>query len=149
MPPCRLKRLMRVCHNIALPFLLLLCYNLFLFHYLNQIAVVLYIYVCSGRNIIFTLHILFSISFRTSLHAVDIQGVHCTFKSFGDSMKPGGVVSNFVISVFIRHLNKKPNGHPDISKSQYFFSNIGMSIQYLYSIEFHIFSWYFSFLFSN
>jgi hypothetical protein len=65
---------------------------------------------------------------RTSLHAVDIQGVHCTFKSFGDSMKSGGVVSNFVISVFIRHLNKKPNGHPDISKSQYFFSNIGENL---------------------
>ncbi|KAL6595520.1 hypothetical protein ACP70R_047860 [Stipagrostis hirtigluma subsp. patula] len=57
--------------------------------------------------------------------AVEIGGVKCTFKSLGDSMKPGGVVINFVVSVFCRHLFMKPQGHPDISKKHFFFSNIG------------------------
>ncbi|PUZ76446.1 hypothetical protein GQ55_1G292000 [Panicum hallii var. hallii] len=59
--------------------------------------------------------------------AVKVKGVHCTFKSLGDSFKPGGVMSNFVISIFIRHLFYKPCGHPGVSKKHYFFSNIGVS----------------------
>ncbi|KAL6657239.1 hypothetical protein ACP70R_005019 [Stipagrostis hirtigluma subsp. patula] len=54
--------------------------------------------------------------------AVDIGGVHCTFRSFGESLMPGGVVSNFLIAVFCRHLFMKI--HPDVSKKHYFFSNI-------------------------
>ncbi|KAL6839734.1 hypothetical protein ACP4OV_030422 [Aristida adscensionis] len=53
-------------------------------------------------------------------NAVDIGGVHCTFKSLGESMKPGGIVNNFVIAVFCRHLFMKPNGHPEISKKHFF-----------------------------
>ncbi|KAL6658105.1 hypothetical protein ACP70R_003691 [Stipagrostis hirtigluma subsp. patula] len=59
--------------------------------------------------------------------AVEIGGVKCTFRSLGESMKPGGIVINFVVSVFCRHLFMKPNGHPDISKKHYFFSSIGDS----------------------
>ncbi|KAL6610178.1 hypothetical protein ACP70R_040147 [Stipagrostis hirtigluma subsp. patula] len=55
-------------------------------------------------------------------YAVDIGGVHCTFRSFGESLMPGGVMSNFVVAVFCRHLFMK--NHPDVSKKHYFFSNI-------------------------
>ncbi|KAL6615312.1 hypothetical protein ACP70R_037582 [Stipagrostis hirtigluma subsp. patula] len=55
-------------------------------------------------------------------YAVDIGGVHCTFRSFGESLMPDGVVSNFLIAVFCRHLFMK--NHPDVSKKHYFFSNI-------------------------
>ncbi|TVT99471.1 hypothetical protein EJB05_55140, partial [Eragrostis curvula] len=58
------------------------------------------------------------------LHGVDIGKVHCTFKSFGESMMPGGHISNFVIAVYCRYLFMKPNGHPDQSKNHYFFSSI-------------------------
>ncbi|KAL6623339.1 hypothetical protein ACP70R_033218 [Stipagrostis hirtigluma subsp. patula] len=44
-------------------------------------------------------------------YAVDIGGVHCTFRSFGESLMPGGVVSNFLVAVFCRHLFMK--NHPD------------------------------------
>uniref|UniRef100_A0A0A8ZYN5 Ubiquitin-like protease family profile domain-containing protein n=1 Tax=Arundo donax TaxID=35708 RepID=A0A0A8ZYN5_ARUDO len=59
-----------------------------------------------------------------SEHVVFVGGVHCTFRSFGDSVKPRGVVSNFLVAVFCRHLFMKPDGHPDVSKRHYFFSNI-------------------------
>ncbi|XP_039815299.1 uncharacterized protein LOC120678216 [Panicum virgatum] len=51
-------------------------------------------------------------------------GVRCTFWSLGDSLKPGGLVKSFVVSAFCFSLFHKPNGHPDISKRHYFFSNI-------------------------
>ncbi|KAL6903437.1 hypothetical protein ACP4OV_004250 [Aristida adscensionis] len=61
-------------------------------------------------------------------YVVDIGGVHCTFRSLGDSMKSGGIVSSFVVAIFCRHLFMKPNGHPDVSKKHYFFSNIGENL---------------------
>ncbi|KAL6885857.1 hypothetical protein ACP4OV_010118 [Aristida adscensionis] len=57
------------------------------------------------------------------LDAVHIGGVRCTFRSFGESVKPGGFVSNFLIAVFCRHLFMKD--HPEQSKKHYFFSNVG------------------------
>jgi hypothetical protein len=42
-------------------------------------------------------------------------------------MKPGGKVNNFVVAAFCYHLFCRPDGHPDISKRHYFFSNISVS----------------------
>ncbi|KAL6843949.1 hypothetical protein ACP4OV_026520 [Aristida adscensionis] len=60
---------------------------------------------------------------HSNLDAVHIGGVRCTFRSFGESVKPGGFVSNFLIAVFCRHLFMKD--HPEQSKKHYFHSNIG------------------------
>ncbi|KAL6630538.1 hypothetical protein ACP70R_028611 [Stipagrostis hirtigluma subsp. patula] len=57
--------------------------------------------------------------------AIEIGGVKCTFRSLGESMKSGGIVNNFVVAVFCRHLFMKPNGHPDVTKKHFFFSSIG------------------------
>jgi hypothetical protein len=54
--------------------------------------------------------------------------VRCTFWSLGESLKPGGKVNNFVMAAWCYHLYSQPNGHPDVSKCHYFFSNIGVSI---------------------
>ncbi|BAH91006.1 Os01g0273900, partial [Oryza sativa Japonica Group] len=56
--------------------------------------------------------------------AVDIDGVHCKFFTFGDSFKPGGELSNFVMSVFCRNMFRL--SHPSKSKKHYFFSSIGL-----------------------
>ncbi|RLN12524.1 hypothetical protein C2845_PM09G11560 [Panicum miliaceum] len=56
--------------------------------------------------------------------AVNLSGVRCTFWAFGESLKPGGVVKSFLVSAFAYSLFSKPNGHPNNSKSHYFFSNI-------------------------
>ena len=53
--------------------------------------------------------------------------VHCTYWSLGDSLKPGGHVNTFVVSLFCYSLFHKANGHPDVSKRHYFFSNIAVS----------------------
>ncbi|EEC75317.1 hypothetical protein OsI_11689 [Oryza sativa Indica Group] len=55
--------------------------------------------------------------------AVNIDGVHCKFSSFGSSFKQGGELSNFVMSVFCRYMFKSI--HPSKSKRHYFFSSIG------------------------
>nr|BAC22379.1 hypothetical protein [Oryza sativa Japonica Group]BAC22490.1 hypothetical protein [Oryza sativa Japonica Group] len=55
--------------------------------------------------------------------AVDIDGVHYKFFTFGDSFKPGGDLSNFVTSVFYRYMFRL--SHPSKSKKHYFFSSIG------------------------
>ncbi|KAL6647916.1 hypothetical protein ACP70R_015353 [Stipagrostis hirtigluma subsp. patula] len=52
--------------------------------------------------------------------AVEIGGVKCTFRSLGESMKSDGIVNNFVVAVFCRHLFMKPNGHPDVTKKHFF-----------------------------
>ncbi|XP_039824536.1 uncharacterized protein LOC120686402 isoform X2 [Panicum virgatum] len=56
--------------------------------------------------------------------AVNLSGVRCTFWALGDSLKPGGVVKSFVVSVFAYSLFSKPSGHPVNSRRHYFFSNI-------------------------
>ncbi|KAG2573382.1 hypothetical protein PVAP13_7KG237555 [Panicum virgatum] len=45
--------------------------------------------------------------------AVNLSRVRCTFWALGDSLKPGGVVKFFVVSVFAYSLFSKPSGHPD------------------------------------
>ncbi|BAS75340.1 Os01g0861200 [Oryza sativa Japonica Group] len=55
--------------------------------------------------------------------AVDIDGVHCKFYTFGDSFKPSGELSNFVACVFCRYMFR--SCHPSKSKKHYFFSSIG------------------------
>lgn len=57
-------------------------------------------------------------------NVVDLGGVRCTFWSLGQSLMQRGVVNNFVIAAFCRHLFLKPNGHPDKSKRHYFFPSI-------------------------
>lgn len=54
--------------------------------------------------------------------------VRCTYWSLGESMKPGGVVNNFVMAAFCYHLYSRPGGHPEVSKCHYFFSSIGVSV---------------------
>lgn len=54
--------------------------------------------------------------------------VRCTFWALGESLKPNGMVKNFVISAFCYYLFSLPNGHPDVSKRHYFFSNISVSL---------------------
>ncbi|KAF8686659.1 hypothetical protein HU200_043489 [Digitaria exilis] len=60
--------------------------------------------------------------------AVYLYGVRCTFWALGESLKPGGAVKSYVISVFCYSLFQKPNGHPDISKRHYFFPNIAENL---------------------
>uniref|UniRef100_A0A0E0E9C6 Ubiquitin-like protease family profile domain-containing protein n=1 Tax=Oryza meridionalis TaxID=40149 RepID=A0A0E0E9C6_9ORYZ len=55
--------------------------------------------------------------------AVDIDGVHCIFYTFGDSFKPSGELSNFIACVFCRYMFR--SCHPSKSKKHYFFSSIG------------------------
>ena len=43
-------------------------------------------------------------------------------------MKPGVKVNNFVVAAFCYHLFCRPDGHPDVSKWHYFFSNILVSV---------------------
>lgn len=43
-------------------------------------------------------------------------------------MKPGGQVNNFVVAAFCYHLFCRTDGHPDVSKWHYFFSNISVSV---------------------
>jgi len=70
-----------------------------------------------------------------SLDALYFGGVRVTYWSLGESMKPGGKVNNFVVAAFCYHLFCRPDGHPDISKRHYFFSNISVSVCfYVYSI---------------
>ncbi|KAF2919761.1 hypothetical protein DAI22_08g159900 [Oryza sativa Japonica Group] len=52
-------------------------------------------------------------------HAVEIDGVHCKFSSFGGSFNFGHEVSNFVVSVFCRYLFHL--SHPSKSKWFLFF----------------------------
>ena len=63
---------------------------------------------------------------------MSLSGVHCTFWSLGESLKPGGFVNTFVVSCFCYSLLSKPNGHLDFSKRHYFFSNMGVSFCWLY-----------------
>uniref|UniRef100_A0A0E0FW04 Ubiquitin-like protease family profile domain-containing protein n=1 Tax=Oryza nivara TaxID=4536 RepID=A0A0E0FW04_ORYNI len=56
--------------------------------------------------------------------AIDIDGVHCKFYTFGDSFKPSGELSNFVACVFCRYMFR--SCHPSKSKKHYFFSSIGL-----------------------
>lgn len=60
--------------------------------------------------------------------AVNLSGVRCTFWALGESLKPGGIVKSFVISVFAYSLFQRPNGHPDNSKRHYFFPNISENL---------------------
>uniref|UniRef100_A0A0E0BKA7 Ubiquitin-like protease family profile domain-containing protein n=1 Tax=Oryza glumipatula TaxID=40148 RepID=A0A0E0BKA7_9ORYZ len=55
--------------------------------------------------------------------AVDIDGVHCKFFTFGESVRPGGELSNFITSVFCRYMFRLC--HPSKSKKHFFFSSIG------------------------
>lgn len=77
--------------------------------------------------------------------AVCIGKVRCTFWSLGESLKPGAIVNPFVISAFCYTLFIKPSGRPDISKSHYFFANIGVStfmfISWLFTLIFLPFIW--------
>ncbi|KAL6661087.1 hypothetical protein ACP70R_000471 [Stipagrostis hirtigluma subsp. patula] len=57
--------------------------------------------------------------------AINIGGVKCTYRSFGDSLKPDGFVSHYVVNAFCRHLFMKPNGHPDVTKKHFYFSTVG------------------------
>uniref|UniRef100_A0A0D9ZW73 Ubiquitin-like protease family profile domain-containing protein n=1 Tax=Oryza glumipatula TaxID=40148 RepID=A0A0D9ZW73_9ORYZ len=57
-----------------------------------------------------------------SYDAVDIDGVKAKVSSFGHSLKKGGFVSTFVMSVFCRVLFH--NDHPSRSKKNYFFPSI-------------------------
>ncbi|CAL5062565.1 unnamed protein product [Urochloa decumbens] len=61
-------------------------------------------------------------------NAVCLGKVRCTFWSLGDSLKPGGFVNPFVMSAYCYSLYIKPTGHPDVSKSHYFFANIGENL---------------------
>ncbi|XP_039805184.1 uncharacterized protein LOC120669513 [Panicum virgatum] len=60
--------------------------------------------------------------------AVSIAKVRCTFWSPGESLKPGGLVNSFVVSAFCYSLYMNPAGAPDVSKSHYFFANIGENL---------------------
>ncbi|KAG2590384.1 hypothetical protein PVAP13_5NG270440, partial [Panicum virgatum] len=64
----------------------------------------------------------------TSVDAVNLFGVCCTFWCLGESLKPGGQVKSFIVSAFCFSLFQKPNGHPDTSKRHYFFPNIGENL---------------------
>uniref|UniRef100_A0A0E0EVF2 Ubiquitin-like protease family profile domain-containing protein n=1 Tax=Oryza meridionalis TaxID=40149 RepID=A0A0E0EVF2_9ORYZ len=57
------------------------------------------------------------------LQAVDIDNVRMTFSLFGNSLKSGGDVSNYVMFAFCRLMFH--NNHPSKSKKNYFFSSIG------------------------
>ncbi|BAT07265.1 Os09g0285900 [Oryza sativa Japonica Group] len=59
-----------------------------------------------------------------SLFAVNIDNVRITFSNFGNSLRIGGDVSNYVISAFCRLMFH--NNHPSKSKKNYFFSSIGI-----------------------
>ncbi|CAL4975410.1 unnamed protein product [Urochloa decumbens] len=61
-------------------------------------------------------------------NAVCLGKVRCTFWSLGDSLKPSGSVNPFVMSAYCYSLYIKPTGHPDVSKSHYFFANIGENL---------------------
>lgn len=67
------------------------------------------------------------VAFIFSLDALYFGGVRCTYWSLGESMKPGGKVNNFVVAAFYYHMFCRPDGHPDVSKRHYFFSNISVS----------------------
>jgi hypothetical protein len=67
------------------------------------------------------------VAFIFGLDALYFGGVCCTYWSLGESMKPGGKVNNFVVVAFCDHLFCRPDGHPDVSKRHYFFSNISVS----------------------
>lgn len=68
----------------------------------------------------------------SSEDAVCIGKVRCTFWSLGESLKPDGFVNPFVISAFCYGLYLNPSGNPDVSKSHYFFANIGVSIHLIF-----------------
>lgn len=59
--------------------------------------------------------------------ALYFVSVRCTYWSLGESFKPGGCVNNFVVAASCYHPFCHPDGHPDISKRRYFFSNISVS----------------------
>ncbi|EEC84264.1 hypothetical protein OsI_30722 [Oryza sativa Indica Group] len=61
-----------------------------------------------------------------SLFAVNIDNVRITFSNFGNSLRIGGDVSNYVISAFCRLMFH--NNHPSKSKKNYFFSSIGYQL---------------------
>ncbi|TVU07143.1 hypothetical protein EJB05_47185, partial [Eragrostis curvula] len=60
--------------------------------------------------------------------AVDMSGVRCTYWSFGESLKPGGVVMPYVVTAYCYYLFSKSGGHPDMSKKYYYFPNIGENL---------------------
>uniref|UniRef100_A0A0E0JX45 Ubiquitin-like protease family profile domain-containing protein n=1 Tax=Oryza punctata TaxID=4537 RepID=A0A0E0JX45_ORYPU len=68
-----------------------------------------------------------------SLLAVNIDNVRMTFSNFGNSLRIGGDISNYVMSAFCRLMFH--NNHPSKSKKNYFFSSIGD--QFLKEIEFN------------
>ncbi|KAF8707204.1 hypothetical protein HU200_030451 [Digitaria exilis] len=72
--------------------------------------------------------IFFVMLFHFSEDTVYLYGVRCTFWALGESLKPGGVVKSYVISVFCYSLYQKPNGHPDVSKRHYLFPNIAENL---------------------
>jgi hypothetical protein len=86
-----------------------------------------------------------------SQEAVNIDGVHCKFSSFGSSFKQGGELSNFVMSVFCRYMFQSI--HPSKSKRHYFFSSIGMSVCifliFLLNTTLLLANWVCIFLFQN
>ena len=79
---------------------------------------------CSVSFLLFILRfcLLVLFYFSCSEDAVNLSGVRCTFWALRDSLKPGGVVKSFVVSVFAYSLFSKPSGHPVNSRRHYFFS---------------------------
>uniref|UniRef100_A0A0E0LVS3 Ubiquitin-like protease family profile domain-containing protein n=1 Tax=Oryza punctata TaxID=4537 RepID=A0A0E0LVS3_ORYPU len=60
-----------------------------------------------------------------SFDAVDIDNVKAKVYNFGHSLKKGGYVSSYVMSVFCRVMSH--NNHPSRSKKNYFFPSIGVT----------------------
>ncbi|KAG0534045.1 hypothetical protein BDA96_04G244900, partial [Sorghum bicolor] len=60
----------------------------------------------------------------SGVDAILFGSVRCTFWALGESLKPGGMVNNFVMAAFCYYLFNQASGHPDLSKCHYFFSNI-------------------------
>ena len=74
----------------------------------------------------------FCLFFYYSDNAILFGGVRCTFWALSESLKPGGMVNNFVMAAFCYYLYNKPSGHPNVSKCHFFFSNIAVSAFYFY-----------------
>jgi len=55
-------------------------------------------------------------------------------------MKPGVKVNNFVVAAFCYHLFCRPDGHPDVSKRHFFFSDILVSVWCYVLVNFNFFS---------
>jgi hypothetical protein len=84
--------------------------------------------------------------FLLSEDAVCIGKVRCTFWSLGESLKPGGSVNSWVVFAFCYSLFLKPASttNTKFSKSHFFFANIGVSMTFLFSFYFLVFTFYVS-----